>query len=168
MMDADDPTLLRRYAQNFSEEAFAELVRRYLNLVYFAALRQTGGRQALAEEVAQTVFTDLSRKARSLVGRPVLSGWLYTSTRFAARKVLRAEARRRAREQEAYAMQVIAVQNHEARVDWERLRPAIDDALHTLEETDREAVLLRFFEGRAFAEIGAALRITDEAARKRV
>lgn len=65
-------------------------------------------------------------------------------------------------------MQEIVVPDHEADAEWERLRPAIDDALHTLGETDREAVLLRFFEGRAFAEIGAALRLTEEAARKRV
>lgn len=52
--------------------------------------------------------------------------------------------------------------------DWDRLLPVIDDALHALGETDREAVLLRFFQGRAFGEIGAALRLTEEAARKRV
>lgn len=168
MTELDDRSLLRSYVQDHSETALAEIVRRHLALVYHAALRQTGGRQALAEEISQSVFTDLARKAPLLLDRSVLAGWLHTSTRFAAGKALRAEARRRAREQAAFAMQDSDVQNHETAAHWERLRPVIDEALHALEETDREAVLLRFFEGRAFAEIGARLLLTEEAARKRV
>ena len=163
----DDTALLRRYLEQRSETAFTELVRRHINLVYFAALRQVGGDRALAEEVAQLVFTDLARKAKSLVDRPTLAGWLHTSTRFAASNVRRSEQRRQAREQEAYIMQTLT-SPAEAAADWEKLRPAIDDALHALDADDREAVLLRFFEGRAFAEIGAALRVSEEAARKRV
>src|SRR5688572_16547491 len=120
MRDLADPALLGRYLEQHSEAAFAEIVRRYLNLVYFAALRQTGGRRALAEEITQSVFTDLAHKASSLVERPVLTGWLYTSTRFAAAKAMRAEARRHAREQEAYAMQETVVPNHDGDAEWER------------------------------------------------
>lgn len=160
----DDATLLRRYVQERSESAFTELVRRYVNLVYGAALRQTGGDAALAADVVQTVFIDLARKARSLTGRPVLTGWLHTSTRFAAAKARRQEGRRRAREGQAFSM-------HDANqdtVNWEHLRPVIDEGLHTLDDVDREAVLLRFFEGRAFAEIGTVLCLSEDAARKRV
>ncbi len=163
----DDHVLLRRFVEERANEAFAALVERHVNLVYFAALRQTGGNTAMAEDVAQEVFSDLARKAPSLVDRPVLAGWLYTSTRFAAANARRAAGRRRAREQEAYAMQEI-MRDDSAATEWERTRPLIDEALHTLNATDREAVLLRFFQGRAFAEIGAALRLTEEAARKRV
>jgi RNA polymerase sigma factor (sigma-70 family) len=169
-MAMDDTLLLRRYVHERADDAFAELVRRHVNLVYFAALRQCGGNATLAEEITQSVFTDLARKAAQLTHRPVLAGWLYTSTRYAAAKARRTEARRHAREQEAFAMQEITRNETDegAAAEWERLRPAIDDALHTLDETDREAVLLRFFEGRAFAEIGAALRLSEDAARKRV
>src|SRR5437870_6525774 len=99
-----DGELLRAYADSRSEEAFGELVRRHLNLVYSAALRRVNGDTHLAQDVAQSVFTDLARKAASLSGRAVLSGWLYTSAHFAAAKAVRAESRRRAHEQEAQNM----------------------------------------------------------------
>src|SRR5262245_22133698 len=96
-----DSELLRQYSEKHSEEAFAELVRRHLDLVYSAALRQVNGDTHLAQDVAQTVFTDLARKARPLSRHPVLTGWLYTSSRFAAAKLVRTENRRRAREEKA-------------------------------------------------------------------
>ena len=164
----DDRGLLHRYAHEGAGDAFAELVRRHVNLVYFAALRQCGGDAALAEEVTQTVFTDLARKASQLTDRPVLTGWLYKSTRFAATNARRTESRRRAREQEAFVMQQSERNETTTAAEWGRLRPVIDDALHTLSETDREAVLLRFFEGRGFVEIGAALQLSEDTARKRV
>src|SRR5512147_1381624 len=94
-----DAQLLHDYATTNSQEAFGELVRRHVNLVYSTALRQVGGDTYLAKDVAQTVFTDLARKAHSLSRRPTLSGWLYTSARFAAAKAVRAEQRRRGREE---------------------------------------------------------------------
>ncbi|MGA2179858.1 MAG: sigma factor [Verrucomicrobiota bacterium] len=97
-----DCELLRRYAGTKSEEAFAELVRRHVNLVYSAALRQVNGDVHLAQDVAQTVFTDLARKAVSLLRRSTLTGWLYTSAHFAAAKAVRTEQRRHAREQEVH------------------------------------------------------------------
>jgi RNA polymerase sigma factor (sigma-70 family) len=163
----DDNGLLRRYVEAKDAQAFATLVERHVNLVYFAALRQTHGNRAMAEDVAQEVFSDLARKAPGLRDRAVLAGWLYTSTRYAAAHARRAEGRRRTRENQAFAMQELTRED-EPHADWGRLRPVIDDALQTLPETDREAVLLRFFEGRAFAEVGAALRLTEDAARKRV
>ena len=89
----DDIALLRRFSSERAEDAFAEIVRRHVNLVYFAALRQTGGDTTLAEDVTQTVFADLARKTGALLDRPVLTGWLYTSTRFAAAKARRRERR---------------------------------------------------------------------------
>ena len=84
-----DSELLGRYARTRSEDAFAELVQRHVNLVYSAALRQVNGDAHLAQDVAQTVFTDLARKATSLMGRHTLTGWLYTSAHFAAAKIAR-------------------------------------------------------------------------------
>jgi len=163
----DDIELLRRYVEQRSEEAFAELVRRHVSLVYYAALRQTNGNATLAEDVTQVVFADLARKARGLTARPVLTGWLYTSTRFAATKARRTERRRQLREQEARTMNELT-QAEGTAADWAKLRPVIDDVLHGLNERDREAVLLRFFEGRPFAEVGTKLSLSEDTARVRV
>jgi RNA polymerase sigma factor (sigma-70 family) len=164
---SEDVELLRRYAGERAEDAFAELVNRHLNLVYSAALRQVGGDAHLAKDVTQAVFTDLARKSASLTGRKVLTGWLYTSTRFAAAQAVRTERRRQVREQEAYTMNELSSGTVPAG-EWERLQPALDEAMHTLGERDREAILLRFFEGRAFPEVGGRLGLSEEAARKRV
>ena len=165
----DDAELLRRYAEQHDQDAFAEIVRRHLPLVFHAGLRQCGGDAFRAQDVAQMVFADLARKAGRLARRPVLAGWLFTSTRFAAAQAVRTEARRQAREREAEQMNgIFSDGGAESSAEWERLRPVIDDALHDLNERDREALLLRFFEGRGFADIGAKLGLSEDAARMRV
>jgi RNA polymerase sigma factor (sigma-70 family) len=163
----DDAELLRRYAEGKSEEAFAELVRRHLNLVYAVALRQVGGDAHLAQDVAQTVFTALARKAAALARRPVLGGWLYRTTQYAAIDVVRAESRRRAREQEAQTMHE---NNNEPATapDGEKLRGVLDHVLSELRDADRDAVVLRFFEGKSYADVGARLRLGEDGARMRV
>src|SRR5688572_15017061 len=101
----EDSELLRRYAQTGAQDAFAELVRRRVGLVYSVALRRTHGDRHRAEDATQAVFTDLARKAAALSHLPVLAGWLYRSAQFAAAGLVRAEQRRLAREQEAYLME---------------------------------------------------------------
>jgi RNA polymerase sigma factor (sigma-70 family) len=160
-----DSELLRHYAGTKSEEAFAELVRRHLDLVYSVALRQVNGDAHLAQDVAQTVFTDLARKAALLSRRATLTGWLYTSAHFAAAKVVRAENRRRDRE-EKFMREPISETAPEP--DWNKLRPVLDEAMHKLKESDREAILLRYFENRQFAEIGEKFGLNENAARMRV
>ncbi len=161
----DDRQLLERYANELSEAAFGELVRRYVNFVYSVALRRASGNAAQAQDVAQLVFTDLARKARSLPKDVVLAGWLHRATRFAVAQMHRAERRRRARELEAVEMN--ALKSEPAPV-WEDLRPVLDEALDRLGRTDRDALLLRFFEQRTLAEVGRALGLKEDAARKRV
>lgn len=162
----DDAELLRRYAARRDEAAFATLVERHVGLVYGAAVRQLGGAMHRAEDVTQSVFIDLAQKAPMLAGRSDLSGWLYTSTHYAAAKLKRSEQRRQAREQEAQLMQQIDSGSDEAA--WEQVRPVLDDALLTLPERDREALLLRFFHGRRLAEMGRLLAVSEDAARMRV
>lgn len=163
---ADDAQILREYIQTRSEAAFAELVQRHLALVYHAALRQLGPDRQLAEDVTQEVFILLAEKSRSLAGHPSLAGWLHTATHFKAMRALRAEQRRHFREGEAFAMTGPPEAAPEG--DWAQLRPVIDQVLLELNERDREAVLLRFFENRPFAEIAPRLRLSEKSARKRV
>src|SRR5688572_25665365 len=137
-----DTELLRHYADEKSESAFAELVSRHVDLVYSAAIRQVGGDAHRARDVTQIVFTTLARKAASLASHPVLAGWLYTTTQHAAARAIRTEMRRRAREQEAHAMQQV-LGSGETPIDWDRVRPVLDAAMADLGERDREAVLLR-------------------------
>lgn len=163
----DDAELLRRYAAQKSEAAFAELVQRHLDLVYSAALRQVGGDAHRARDVAQEVFATLARKSAALGGHPVLAGWLYNTTQHLARRAVRAEQRRRVREAEALRMnETDAGAEHAA--DWERIRPVLDAVMRELGEGEREAVVLRFFARRQFAEIGRVLGVSEDAARMRV
>ncbi len=161
----DDQQLLRQYATDGSEAAFGEVVARHVNLVYSTALRQTGGDSQLAQDAAQLVFADLARKARSLPANVILAGWLHRATCFAARQLLRTEHRRHQREQQAVIMNAI---ESEAAADWEIIRPLLDEALDHLSRADRDALLLRYFEQRSLAEVGAALCSNEDAARKRV
>lgn len=164
-MMADDSALLRLYIATRSEAAFAELVTRYISLVYHAALRQLGAETQLAEDVTQVVFSRLAQKSASLAHHSSLAGWLHTTTRFAAREALRSERRRRIREQDAYRMKELF---SESDVDWTQLRPVIDDALDELGESDREALLLRFFANQPLAAVGLALQVSENTARMRV
>src|SRR5438876_51333 len=159
-----DAELLRDYVTSGSDTAFAELVDRYVDFVFSTARRQLGNAQ-LAEEVAQVVFSLLARKAVGLVDLPSLAGWLYRATCFTAAKTLRTERRRRHHEQEAATMNQDNATEDEI---WERLSPMLDDALKQLEEQDRLAVLLRFFQKKPMREVGETLGVSEAAAKMRV
>jgi RNA polymerase sigma factor (sigma-70 family) len=162
-MSDTDLQLLERYTSQHAEDAFAEIVRRHLDLVYSAALRQVRSPQ-LAEEVAQSAFTDLARQAHQLAPDTVLSAWLYQVARRAAIDVVRREARRQAREQAAKELNAM----NTTPTDWTNIEPLLDEAMQALADTDRAAVLLRYFENKSLRAVGQALGTTEEAARKRV
>src|SRR5688572_15262599 len=158
----DDWQLLKSYGRDDSQEAFTEIVTRHVNLVYSAALRQV--REAeLARDVTQLVFANLARRARSLKPKGTLAGWLYRDASFTSRAILRRERRRVAREQEAVAMQDVEMSH-----DWARIQRGLDDALSQLGQTDRDAVLLRFFGQCSLKDVGSALGMEEDTARKRV
>ncbi|MEO5803417.1 MAG: sigma-70 family RNA polymerase sigma factor [Verrucomicrobiota bacterium] len=159
-MDLD---LLQEYAQRGSEKAFAELVARHLDLVYSAALRQVKSSQ-LAEDVAQSVFTDLARNVHQLKPDTVLAAWLYQVTRRTALNVSRAEGRRQAREQIAVELADMNANSS----DWTQIEPWLDEAMETLDEPDRAAILLRYFENKSLRHVGETLGVGEDAAQKRV
>src|SRR6185312_10807267 len=163
MSQLTDHELLVDFARSESEDAFAEIVARYVNLVYSTALRSTGNAHQ-AEEITQAVFIILTRKAAALPSRVVLSGWLYQTTRFTAANFLKAEIRRQQREQEAYMQSTL---NDPGSETWQQIAPLLEDAMGRLGETDRNAVVLRFFENKTAAEVASALNLTEAAAHKR-
>lgn len=165
--ETSDSLLLRNYAEHRDQRAFTAFVERHLDAVYSTALRRLSGDSHLAQDVTQQVFTATARKAASLATHRVLSGWLYISTCFAAAKAVRAEQRRRHYETASYVMSsLIHVPVLDA--EWREVRPVLDHALGALNTSDREALLLRYFESCSFPQIAARLDLTENAARMRV
>jgi RNA polymerase sigma factor (sigma-70 family) len=162
-MTANDLDLLERYSREHSQDCFTALVTRYMNLVHSAALRQVRSPQ-LAEDVCQTVFAQLARKADKLKPNTILSAWLYQTTRNASIDVVRSEVRRKAREEIAIQMSA----PNETSAGWTDIEPLLDEAMQSLEQTDRTAILLRFFEGKSLGEVGHALGSSEDAAQKRI
>jgi RNA polymerase sigma factor (sigma-70 family) len=160
----DDMTLLREYARCNSEEAFAALVSRHINLVYSVALRDLHD-PYLAEEVTQVVFIILARKAESLSSKIILSGWLCRTARYASANALTIQRRRQQREQEAYMQSNLNQSDSDA---WTQIAPLLGGAMEQLSQKDHDAVVLRFFEGKSFQEIGTAFGASENAAKKRV
>ena len=165
MRESDDMGLLRDYGWHHSEDAFAAIVRRHVNLVYSVAFRSVGN-SAAAEEVTQAVFIILAGKARSLSRRTVLSGWLYHTARLTAGRFLRTEIRRQNREREAY-MQSLTNES-EPQSAWPQIAPLLDTAMDGLGKKDRDALVLRYFENKNMREVGAALGASEAAAKMRV
>jgi RNA polymerase sigma factor (sigma-70 family) len=163
--ESDDHALLADYL-NGSEPAFSALVRRHIDLVYSAALRQVRDPHTAAD-VTSAVFLVLARKARQLSRGIVIPAWLHSTTRFAALKAIRARARREHYEEEAARMQQI-LQKGESTTAWEEIAPWLDESLDRLSRKDHEAIILRFFQNKSFPEMAVTLGSTEEAVRKRV
>jgi RNA polymerase sigma factor (sigma-70 family) len=163
-MMTDDMALLREYARHNSEEAFAALASRRVNLVYSVALQEVHDPH-LAEEITQAVFIILARKADSLGDKTILSGWLCRTARYARANALTIQRRRQRREQEACMQSVL----NESEPDvWTQITPLLGGAMKQLGQKDHDAVVLRFFEGKSFQEIGLAFGASENAAKKRV
>ncbi|MEO7300100.1 MAG: sigma-70 family RNA polymerase sigma factor [Verrucomicrobiota bacterium] len=165
MNDQTDAQLLHAYAEHRSESAFTALANRHVNFVYSAAVRMVCDAH-LAQDVTQAAFVALAQNAGQLLERPVLSGWLHRTAQNIAAQTIRTEVRRRAREQEAAAMNEIF--SNESDVAWKTIAPHLDDALGELSEPDRDALLLRYFERKSAREMAQTLNVSEEAAQKRV
>jgi RNA polymerase sigma factor (sigma-70 family) len=161
-----DSELLRQFAEERSEEAFNQLVNRYLNLVYSTALRSLNRDTHQAKDIVQSVFILVARKANALAGHPALAGWLYITTQNLAAKALRAERRRVAREQKAFAMQETEAADPISQ--WAEIRPVLDAAMQPLGKLDREVILRHFFAEQSFRDIGTVMNLSEDAVRMRI
>jgi RNA polymerase sigma factor (sigma-70 family) len=160
--------LLQTYARDRDQTAFSLFVQQHFDLVYSAALRQTCHDPHLARDVAQAVFLAAAQHAATLSRHPAITGWLYTSTRYQAAKHIQSQRRWQAREQKAHAMESSSLSATPSDELWQQLRPVLDDALHALNAHDREAILLRYFEGQSYADIGQQLGLAENSARMRI
>src|SRR3954465_3757644 len=162
----DDAQLLQSYVETGSSEAFTALTSKHVNFVYGAALRLVRDRH-VAEEVTQAVFIVLARKAATLRHEAVLSSWLLSPPRYAALGQMKINPRRKRHERRAAEM-AKTEWVEDAERSWPQYEGELDGALASLRETDRKAVLLRFYEHKSFDEIASILGTAEEAARKRV
>jgi RNA polymerase sigma factor (sigma-70 family) len=163
----DDWQLLQAYAKNRSEAAFAELVRLHLDWVFSVALRHVGDPH-LAEDVVQSVFVLLARKARDLGPGTLVGGWLFRTTRLVAGHARRAEQRRKTREATACIMSQDTTSPDTDEILWQQLAPHLDQAVAALSDADRSAILLRFYEKMPLRSVGERMGVSEEAAKKRV
>lgn len=163
-MSEDLSNLLKSFTRDRSETAFRALVRRHSPLVFGTALRFLKGDRAAAQDVMQEVFTLLVRKA-ALLEATQIPGWLYRQTCRRASNHVRAESRRKVREQAAVAAMSPSSSPSESE---SHLGSELDEAMVSLPDADRDALVLRYFEDRDFRSVGTLLGITEEAARKRV
>jgi RNA polymerase sigma factor (sigma-70 family) len=162
MASLDDTQLLHDFRTRRSEEAFAELVRRYLNLVYSAALRQVRD-PATEDDVAQAVFILLAQKAAGLRDARALPAWLMQVTRFAAGDAIKRRHRRETLEKGAHAMHATSTPK-----DWDALSSNLDRSLAKLRKSDQELIALRYLLANSTADIAQRLNIPEQTARKRV
>ena len=161
-----DWALLRRYVESNSQDAFAALVSRHLNMVYttcFRELRDT----TLAEDAAQSVFIILAAKAPKLSARTHLAGWLFQTARFAAKNARTRQTRRERHEIEVMR-QATRTRSDQEQPTWDDAEPLINQAVAKLSPAEREAILLRYWDNLRIAEVGAFLGVSEEAARKRI
>jgi RNA polymerase sigma factor (sigma-70 family) len=159
----DHRTLLADYVANGSEDAFRELVARYVDLVYSTALRLVNGDTHRAEDVTQMVFADLARLAGTLSQEVMLGGWLHRRAFHVATTIMRDERRRLNRERQACEMN--ALQN-DPEGGFEKIAPHLDEAINGLNDRERAAIVLRYFERRDLRAVGAALGSNEDAAQK--
>ncbi len=164
-MDHSDTELLRAFLSDEGNDAFAQLVRRYQDMVYSTALRRTSD-AGLAEEIAQDVFVLVSERAPILAGHSNLGGWLYKTTLKKAANRMKSEKRRKLRE-ERHAEEARPTEDAAIAAPPEAFA-LVDEALTHLRETDREALVLRFFQDMKIGEVGSAQGSSEEATRKRI
>jgi RNA polymerase sigma factor (sigma-70 family) len=162
-----DEKLLRQYVVDRSPDAFRQIVERYLTMVHAICRREVRNPE-MAQDVTQAVFVLLAQKAPRLRRGTVLSGWLFTTARFASKVALRNELRRRHYETQAVEQMPRYEDQLQQAETAVMVEPWLNEALSALRPKDREALLLRYAEERSMHEIGERCGISEHSAHMRV
>lgn len=157
---------LQQFARAGNQSAFRDLVRRHIDLVFATALRKVGDAGG-AEEISQNVFGVLAKKSWQFAPDDSLPAWLHKTALLESQAWQRGEMRRRQREQAAAELGT-TMKTPDAEPAFRALVPLLDEALLSLREKDREALLLRYYESHSLKDVGAALGVSDDTAQKRV
>jgi RNA polymerase sigma factor (sigma-70 family) len=158
----NDAELLREFVKHHSDAAFAGLVKNHVNLVYSVALRMVRD-AALAEDITQSVFIQLARKAPTLREGNALPGWLYRVTHCQAANAVRSEQTRRRLETEA-TMQTQPEDN----TSWKQIESDLDEAMTALNAEEQNLVVMRFFQNQNWRDISAAVALSEDTVQRRV
>jgi RNA polymerase sigma factor (sigma-70 family) len=152
-----DANLLRRYAAERDEVAFAELVRRHAPAVYAVCRRQLSDSHTL-DDAFQAVFVVLSRKAAAITKPELLAGWLHGVADRVARKARARQAKQAGREYPLGVTSEPFASSPEPEAD---LRVVLEEELRQLPPEYREAVMLCDVDGLSRRAAAKHLGIPD-------
>jgi RNA polymerase sigma factor (sigma-70 family) len=159
-----DDQLLSAFARRRDNDAFGQLVHRYVDLVYSTSLRRVRDGH-LADDVTQAVFLLLSRKAAQLPPGVVLAGWLYRCARYLSADAIKMNKRRQMYERRAVA--AAPASSVDVNI-WPQVSPVLETAMDRLSAGDRDVLLLRFFQGLDVNEVGQRTGVPANTASKRI
>jgi len=162
-MPSSSDSHLKSFLSSQSEDAFRELVSEYGGLVYSSALRRTG-EQELAEEITQTVFAILARKAASAARHPSLSAWLFTTTKLESSKAMRT----RHRHQRKLAALADENPSDDAPKAWQDVLPHLDELLDNLPTLERQLLLSRYVDEKSYQILARESGKSEAACKMRI
>lgn len=163
----EEKDLIRRAGQGDSD-AFRQLVETYQAPVYRLALRMCGGDAALAEDAAQEAFLAAWRGLPRFRGDSRFSTWLYRLTTNAAIDWLRREKRHRGMDDVTELELPDDGPGPQDQAEQAEAQQAVRRALSRLSEEHRQVLLLRYMQELDYAEIAAALEISEGTVKSRI
>lgn len=161
----NDASLLARIADRDRERALEEIMKRYGEMVYFAAFRIANDK-GLAEECAQDAFLLLLKKAGEIESVVNLGGWLHRVTVNIAKTKVRSSKRRL--DYERRAAEFIQIEGEEKLLFPSEMVPLLDGVIDSLGESLRRPIVLCYLEGIPQKEASALIGCSESTLSRRL